>query len=77
MIQVTVHLFGHYKDVKPHPFELQVTDSTIISDLAHELAASDSRLSGLDRICRAAVNEEYAENSGPYETEMWSHSSLQ
>jgi len=36
-----------------------------VSHLAQAVVASEPKLAGLDRICRAAVNEEYAENSQP------------
>ena len=62
---VTVYLFGHYKDVRPESFPFPLPTGATVADLARALVASEPKLSGLERICRAAVNEEYAENSRP------------
>ena len=64
-MQVTVHLFGHYKDVNPEPFALVVDSGATVAEAATALVTNEPRLNGLDRICRAAVNEEYAEGSQP------------
>ena len=63
MISVTVYLFGHYKDVHPDPFAVQAPDGVSASGLAMQLVSNEPKLSGMERICRVAVNEEYADNS--------------
>ena len=63
MISVTVYLFGHYKDVRPEPFTMSVAAGTTAADLANHLVATEPKLAGLERICRMAVNEEYADSS--------------
>jgi molybdopterin converting factor subunit 1 len=63
MITVTVYLFGHYKDVRPNPFTMTVSAGTTTEALANQLVAEEPKLAGLERICRVAVNEDYAENS--------------
>lgn len=63
MISVTVYLFGHYKDVRPDPFKIQAVDGMSASDLAMKLVSDEPRLTGMERICRVAVNEEYADKS--------------
>ncbi len=65
MITVTVHLFGHYKDVNPESFDMRIPASSTVSQLAQALVSAEPKLSGIERICRAAVNEEYAVNSQP------------
>ncbi len=60
-IPVVVRLFGHYRDAEPEPFTLRIPSGSTVADLAQVVAARSPRLAGLDRICRVAVNEEYAE----------------
>jgi molybdopterin converting factor small subunit len=63
MITVTVHLFGHYKDVKPEAFLVGIPDSATVMELSKAIVSDEPKLAGLDRICRAAVNEEYSEST--------------
>lgn len=67
MIRVTALLFGHYRDAYPEGTEIELPVGSTVAGLATALAARDSRLVGIDRHCRAAVNEEYAAESQPLE----------
>lgn len=62
-ITVTVYLFGHYKDVHPDEFKVSVPAGSCAKDLATSLIQEEPKLAGLERICRVAVNEEYAAES--------------
>jgi molybdopterin converting factor small subunit len=63
VITVTVHVFGHYKDLRPEAFVVRMPDQATVTDLSEAVVREEPKLAGLERICRAAVNEEYAESS--------------
>jgi molybdopterin converting factor subunit 1 len=56
---VTVYLFGHFRDVHPDGLTIEIPLGTTAAALADMISKEDSRLDGVRRICRAAVNEEY------------------
>jgi molybdopterin converting factor small subunit len=58
-VKVRVRLFGHFADYWEGERELDVADGATIADVAASVALADERLSGVPRICRAALNEEY------------------
>lgn len=64
-MRVKVLLFGHFSPVFPNGFELDLPAGTPASEVARQLEARDARLAGLGRICRVAVNEEYADADVP------------
>lgn len=61
-ISVTVRLFGHFSDVA-EVIELEAPAGSTVNDLATALVGRDARLAGIDRSCRAAVNEEYRDST--------------
>jgi len=58
-MRVTVRFFGHYRDFATDGAEVDLPVGATVADLAARLAAQDTRLEGIDRHCRAAINEEY------------------
>jgi deoxyribonuclease-4 len=61
-VRVTVRFFGHYSDFSPDAMEVSVPGGATIASLAAILEEKDGRLAGIERFCRAAINEEYAEH---------------
>jgi deoxyribonuclease IV len=59
-LRVSVHFFGHYRDVYPEPLALELPDGATVQILADALVERDARLADLCRVCRFAVNEEYS-----------------
>ncbi len=57
---VTVLFFGHYRDIAGEELRVEAETGATLQTLLTQLGAKDSRLSNLSRICRFAVNEEYA-----------------
>ncbi len=64
-MRITVRLFGHYSDYAAEPLEMEMPDGATIGDVAVTLAGRDQRLAGIDKSCRAAVNEEYCRSDEP------------
>lgn len=64
-MRIQVHLFGHFRDLHRDPIAIEVTEGASVGDLAEAVVRHDPRLDGMARICRAAVNEEYAANDQP------------
>jgi molybdopterin converting factor subunit 1 len=60
-LRVMVRFFGHYRDFAPDGTEMELPSGVTVAALAAKLAAQDTRLTGLDTHCRAAINEEYAD----------------
>lgn len=58
-MRVTARLFGHYRDLQPDGLEVEIPSGATVADLARKLASQDARLEGIERHCRAAINEEY------------------
>jgi deoxyribonuclease-4 len=58
-MRVTVRFFGHYSDFSPDGMEVSVPGGATVASLSAILAEKDGRLAGIERHCRAAVNEEY------------------
>jgi deoxyribonuclease-4 len=61
-MKVKVRLFGHFSDYAD-ALELEVPAGATVNDVALTLASRDARLEGIDRHCRAAVNEEYSDTT--------------
>ena len=61
-MQVTVRMFGHYRDIAGDGSTIEMPDGATVQELASLLAEGDERLSLLATRCRAAVNEEYVPN---------------
>ena len=61
-MNVNVRLFGHFSDYA-HAIELDVPAGSTVNDVASRLAGLDLRLKGIDKSCRAAVNEEYTDST--------------
>jgi len=58
---IRVHFFGHYSDYfAGEPQSVTLPEGATVRDLADHLAKRDPRLTGLERSCRFAVDEEYA-----------------
>jgi deoxyribonuclease-4 len=64
-MRVTVRFFGHYSDFAADSTEMALEGNATVKDLALKLAAQDARLKGIERYCRAAVNEEYVAADAP------------
>src|SRR5579871_1043253 len=61
-MMVTVQFFGHYRDfMGEEPLAVCMPVGAVVRQLAALLEERDSRLAGLERHCRFAVNEEYAD----------------
>ena len=62
-MRVKVLLFGHFSAVYPDGLVVDVPLKSTAADVARYLEEQNARLQGLGRICRVAVNEEYAQPS--------------
>jgi molybdopterin converting factor small subunit len=58
-VTVKVYFFGHFRDIHPDGLIVDVPVGSTVADLARLLISNDPRLEAVQRICRAAVNEEY------------------
>lgn len=59
-MHVTVLFFGHFSDIVANSeLEIDLPVGARLSDLVTVLAEKNSRLIGLDKQCRFAVDEEY------------------
>lgn len=57
---VTILFFGHYRDIVGDELHVIVESGATLETLLTQISANDTRLSNLSRLCRFAVNEEYA-----------------
>lgn len=60
-IRVTVHVFGHYRDFCADGLPLEIPRGSTVNEAAALALMREPRLQGMERICRAAVNEEYSD----------------
>ncbi|HZT40769.1 MAG TPA: deoxyribonuclease IV [Chthonomonadaceae bacterium] len=61
-MMVTVQFFGHYRDfMGEEPLAVCLPVGAEVRKLAAHLEERDGRLAGLERHCRFAINEEYAD----------------
>jgi deoxyribonuclease IV len=66
VLNVTVHLFGHYTDLLGgEPVQLTVAAGATVRDVAELLAQRDARLARVADHCRFALDEEYVPLDAP------------
>lgn len=64
-IRVKVRFFGHYSDLWPTETSIEVPTGATVSELASLITSKEPGLDGFAKVCRPAVNEEYADMSHP------------